>query len=842
MTIKRRLILLLLPLSAAILVMALGGGWALYRADLGATRIYHERVVTMRNLTIISDLYDDTIHNAAQRFVSGRDGLGDTMTVIAAARNRAFALWLQHRSTPMGGVARQLSQEIEASMRDIDLDIDALKASQAEAAGTAGTRVADSLAPSSRITVNVEPRLDRLSRLFSSLADQELSSAEADYLLAHRYFGWGLLGVLAAALASVAGLGLVVMIIIRHVTRPLGEALLADSEVLLHGTSLPDTTPPGAMLAGTTLPGTAPHGTTDVTAAPPPQRYHDEISAVVETLRRFRRNLHDLATLKEEQAHQANVFRAQLEAIFRHAPVGVYMKDIEGHMLVVSDAAAQLWGHSHDEMIGKLDTSWSKPDEAAIIQATNRQVLETGMPVTIEYRGQAPNTYDWMLTVKFPVRDEAGRIISIGGVDMDISGSKRQIEDLRLASAHLQNVKRLARMYYWSRRVDAVTGATKHYHVDAEFSELTGRDDLSEDALTYANQVIHPDDRAQMIAIYADFEAGKFDDYQVEYRILRPDARILHVRAWVERMRDVTTGDILIAGVVKDISGEKQREAQLLAAKAEAEASDRAKSEFLTNMSHELRTPLNAVIGYSDLLRLNSLVQGDAQLASYVDAVNESGRSLLEIINAILDMSRLESSDLNLQEIVFPLSEAVAEIERLTRVRAEGKDIALHFPRIGETAAGIDGDLLDADLKIRAEPRAFRQILMNVLSNAVKFTGSGGSVTLSLALRHNGDLAIEVRDTGIGMDANLVRLLTIPFIQAGSAWTRRKGGIGLGLAIAKKLLDLHQGRFEVESRPGTGTRVALTFPAARLHWPRPADGGGLETKAAEPPRPQAQSY
>lgn len=826
MTIKRRLLLLLLPLSAVILALALAGGWALYRVDLGATRIYHERVVTLRSLTIISDLYDDTIHNAIQRFIDERESLAEAVAAMSAARDRAFALWMGHRDAPMSATAKQLAQEIEAAMRDIDLDIDALKAGLAAPLSTGGAAV-DRKAALLRINTEIAPNLDRLSRLFSSLADQELSGAEQDYETAHRYFAWGLLGVLTAALVAVASLGLAVLIVARHVTRPLGEALQAE---VLQELAQQDATSAGAgQVAG-------------MEAEPrPAEPYRDEISAVVETLRRFRRNISDLATQQEEQAHQANIFRAQLEAIFRHAPVGVYIKDLEGHILVVSDAAAELWGHSHDEMIGKLDTTWSTPEERAMIQATNRQVVETGAPVTIEYRGQAPNTYDWLLTVKFPVRDEAGKIISIGGFDMDISESKRQLEDLRLASAHLQNVKRLARMYYWSRRIDAVTGATKDYHVDAEFSELTGYREVAEDAVAYANQVIHPGDRAQMIAVYRDFEAGKFDDYQVEYRILRPDGRILHVRAWVERMRDPASGDILIAGVVKDISGEKQREAQLLAAKAEAEASDRAKSEFLTNMSHELRTPLNAVIGYSDLLRMNTLVQADAQLASYVEAVNESGRSLLEIINAILDMSRLESSDLKLQEIAFPLSEAIVEIERLITMRVQGKNIALHFPRIGEAAAGIEGDLLDANLKIRAEPRCFRQILMNVLSNAVKFTAGGGSVSLSLTLRPEGDLAIEIADTGIGMDANLVRLLTVPFTQAGSAWTRKKGGIGLGLAIAKKLLDLHQGKFEAESRPGIGTRITLVFPAARLLWPRHEDGGSPRDMVAERPRPQAQS-
>ena len=121
-------------------------------------------------------------------------------------------------------------------------------------------------------------------------------------------------------------------------------------------------------------------------------------------------------------------------------------------------------------------------------------------------------------------------------------------------------------------------------------------------------------------------------------------------------------------------------------------------------------------------------------------------------------------------------------------------------------------------MAIRAESRAFRQILMNILSNAIKFTGPGGSVAVSLTRRPNDDLAIAISDTGIGIEPGLIPLLTIPFTQAGSAWTRPKGGIGLGLAIARKLLNLHQAGIDIDSTPGSGTRVTLVFPAGRMHW------------------------
>jgi signal transduction histidine kinase len=137
---------------------------------------------------------------------------------------------------------------------------------------------------------------------------------------------------------------------------------------------------------------------------------------------------------------------------------------------------------------------------------------------------------------------------------------------------------------------------------------------------------------------------------------------------------------------------------------------------------------------------------------------------------------------------------------------------------------------LDRRLMIQAEDHALRQILGNVIANAIKFTASGGSVTLTTRIDAGGDLAITIADTGSGIDAKLIPLLALPFTQAGSAWTRRKGGIGLGLAIARKLLELHQGRLEIDSQPGQGTRMTLIFPAARLASPDAAAARTQQTQ------------
>ncbi|MBK6554715.1 MAG: response regulator [Rhodocyclaceae bacterium] len=236
--------------------------------------------------------------------------------------------------------------------------------------------------------------------------------------------------------------------------------------------------------------------------------------------------------------------------------------------------------------------------------------------------------------------------------------------------------------------------------------------------------------------------------------------------------------------------------ADMAAARAEAEQASRAKSEFVSRMSHELRTPLNAIIGFADLLEAEPLSPSHR---NYVSLINSSGRHLMELINAVLDLAKIEAGGLVLEEISFDFAAAIDDVKAIVGERAAGKNL--------EFVATVSPVL---PRRVMGDPTRLRQVLINLLVNAVKFTEQG---TVSLrAAPDGGDIQFAVRDSGIGMDEQACRRLFQPFSQGDESITRRYGGTGLGLVISKELIEAMGGDIEVESAPGAGTCFWFRLP------------------------------
>lgn len=236
----------------------------------------------------------------------------------------------------------------------------------------------------------------------------------------------------------------------------------------------------------------------------------------------------------------------------------------------------------------------------------------------------------------------------------------------------------------------------------------------------------------------------------------------------------------------------------------EAENARRVKSMFLAQTSHELRAPLNAIIGFSSLLEEQALGrQPNPDYRSYARHIQQSGEHLLALIGDLLEMSKIEAGQLELQIARMPLAEAFESAAAMVEPQALAKGLALSVAAPPE---------LDVDV----DPKAFRQILLNLLSNAVKFTPQDGRVTLSAELEADGGLAIRVADTGVGVPAEALDRLFAPFARAHRAAVDGVEGTGLGLCIAKGLVELHGGAIALESEPGRGTTVTVRLPAARV--------------------------
>ncbi|HTY70045.1 MAG TPA: hybrid sensor histidine kinase/response regulator [Alphaproteobacteria bacterium] len=238
----------------------------------------------------------------------------------------------------------------------------------------------------------------------------------------------------------------------------------------------------------------------------------------------------------------------------------------------------------------------------------------------------------------------------------------------------------------------------------------------------------------------------------------------------------------------------------LIAAKIAAEAASKSKTEFLANMSHELRTPLNAIIGFSSLMREGLHGPLPEKYQAYPGLIVESGEHLLDIINSVLDIAKAESDKL-------VLDRREVEVEPIVRFSS---DLAVQMAAKAQVQYAVE---MARDLpRLYADAPKLRQVLLNLLSNAIKFTPSGGRVTLKVQPGDLGGIAFLVRDTGIGMDAQNIEIALTPFGQVDAKLARKYGGVGLGLPLSKKLVELHGGTLEIESVPGAGTTVAVRIP------------------------------
>ena len=268
---------------------------------------------------------------------------------------------------------------------------------------------------------------------------------------------------------------------------------------------------------------------------------------------------------------------------------------------------------------------------------------------------------------------------------------------------------------------------------------------------------------------------------------------------------------VFVAGIgwflVRQLRLREAMEQELIRAKDKAETASRAKSEFLANMSHELRTSLNAIIGFAEIIKKRTFGSASERYIEYAGDIHHSGTHLLGLINDILNLSKLEAGKFQLQEQDVDLEMTIDASMNLIQEPAREANIQLSVTLDPEAPM------------IRADERRLRQVLINLLSNAVKFTPDGGSVSVR-SFRRNGGLAISVSDTGIGMAPENIPKALAPFDQIERKVRRRQEGTGLGLPIAKQLVELHGGTLSIESKLDVGTTVTFLLPPSRMIAPR----------------------
>ena len=486
-------------------------------------------------------------------------------------------------------------------------------------------------------------------------------------------------------------------------------------------------------------------------------------------------------------------------------PVAVYTTDEIGRITFYNEAAAELWGCrpvlGQDYWCGSWrlylpDGTPLPHDQCPMAIALKENRAIRGCEAIAE---RPDGTRIPFIPYPTPLRDADGRLTGAINMLVDITERKRSELALRQREHELHEAQRIARMGHW--RLDVVS-ARLEWSAGTHLLMGTSPDNHIPSLKDLISR-IHPDDRRPYIhAFIGCLSSGKTNQW--ETRVRNGDGR--EWVAWIEgRCETDETGKVIaLFGICQDVTEERRMQATLREARDAAQAADRAKSTFLACMSHELRTPLNAIIGFSDLLQTEMFGPlGSDQYLEYAADINRSGHHLLELVNDLLDMARVEAGMVDLQEETIDVAMLVREAVNLAR------------GSVPEAVHKFDVRLHDATPLLMADRRRMKQVLINLIGNAVKFTPSGGRIRIAVSEdeRH---MSIVIADTGIGIPPEKISDLGQPFNQIENTASRRYQGSGMGLFITKALVERHGGELEIESRLGEGTTVTIKLPSNRL--------------------------
>jgi PAS domain S-box-containing protein len=507
-------------------------------------------------------------------------------------------------------------------------------------------------------------------------------------------------------------------------------------------------------------------------------------------------------TILVQELQRTRTALAQAEARYRamaeQAPVIMHSIDRKGRIVSVSDLWLSTLDYRREEVIGRKSTDFlTEASRRYANEVVLPEFMQTGICQDVPYQfvKRDGEVIDVLLSA-VAERSATGEILRSVAVLTDVTQRKRAEAQLRFSEARFRALadniplvifmKDLAGRYVIANREFERT----HGWAEADLVGKTAYDLVPpERAVEHAQHDRDAIDRGK--AVRREFIVGSGEEQRVWSSLKFP---IIN-----------SAGSTIGVGCVEqDITKQKRAEQTLRGAKEQAEAASRSKSEFLASVSHELRTPLNAIIGFSELMRGEVFGPLSERYRDYAQDIFYSGSLLLDLINDILDLSKIEARRHDLREEVVSVDSLAEGAMRVVRERARSAGVIL------EQRIAPDLPQLNVD------PRMITQVLLNLMSNAIKFTPKSGRVTLSAEMNEEGDLKIAVSDTGIGIAQKDIAKAMETFGQVQSSLSRKHGGTGLGLPLAKGIVELHGGQFAIASQPNEGTTVTVRLPQFRL--------------------------
>ncbi|HXZ67014.1 MAG TPA: PAS domain-containing protein [Alphaproteobacteria bacterium] len=498
--------------------------------------------------------------------------------------------------------------------------------------------------------------------------------------------------------------------------------------------------------------------------------------------------------------------RRNLEDAQRLADIGSWEWNLARNEMVCSKQLYRIYGLEPKEGPTPLETFIERahPEDRAFVDETVAQALRDKKPFAVDHRILRPDGTERTVHVQLQIEcDQSGQIARTLGIARDVTDAKKIDNALRDNQEMLSGILSMApeatiiadkdlKIMMFSR------GATRTFGYEA--AEIVG---------SHVSRLIPArfhEIHSGHVSRFAATGQGRRMNERGELWGLHKDGHEFPAEASLSMLK--TAQGPVYTVILRDITDQKATRESLIAATHAAQAANEAKSRFIANMSHELRTPLNAIIGFSEVM--NSEVYGplgSEKYREYASDILKSGQHLLSLINDILSISRLEIGKAELKDEELNLPELVKRCLRWVSGHAFEGGVEL----LEEVEPNVPN--------LRADSRSLTQVLLNLLSNAVKFTPRGGKVTIAAKLMSDGGIELSVKDTGIGMTREKIERIGTPFLQFEDGLARRFEGAGLGLSIAKRLMELHGGTLTVSSIVGSGTTATIRLPPERSIWP-----------------------